>query len=147
MIRVTFYIHIICVVMIFLVGCSQTEDETARLLQTLTELQGQLEARESRQVLQHLDKDFLAQGRYQIAQLGQLMAFQFQQNRQIYLFLKNTEVQMRYPEADVVTTAYILGSENMLPQRGQRYEVKMRWRMVKDKWKLSRLNWQRGPVN
>ena len=147
MIRVTLHIHIICAAIFFQVGCSRTENETERLLQDLSALQGQVEARESSEVLRHLDKGFMAQGRYQTAQLGQMMAFQFQQNQQIYLFLKNTEVHMRDPEADVITTAYVLGSKNMIPERGQRYEVKMRWLKVKDRWKLSRLNWRRAATN
>jgi hypothetical protein len=133
--------------MMFLAGCTQKGDEEGQLQDTLTDIQSQLEAREAKKVMQHLDRDFLAQGRYQSIQLGQMMALHFQQNQQIYVFLKNTKIQMHYPKADVVTTAYVLGSKNVIPERGQRYEVKMRWLKVKDKWKLSRLNWQRSKDN
>lgn len=144
MIRVTFHIYIIALVMIFLVSCTPKGDEQSQLRDSLTEIQNLLEAHELKKILQHLDRDFLAQGRYGSAQLGQLMTLQFRQNQHLYVFLKNTEIQMQYPVADIVTTAYLLGSKNVIPERGQRYEVKMRWLKVKDKWKLSRLHWQRA---
>jgi len=147
MIRVTFHILILCMALLFLLSCSRSEDETERLLQTLFELQSQVEARESRQVLRFLDKGFIAQGRYRTFQLGQMMALQFRQNQKILLFLKNTEIDMRDPQADVTVSAYVLGSDNIIPDRGQRYEVKMRWLKINDQWKLSRLNGQRATGN
>jgi len=143
MIHVTFYIRILCISMVFISACSQKSDEETQLRQTLNELQAELEAHQVKKVMNYLEKDFLAQRLHRAPQLAQMMLIQFQQNKRVYVFLKNTEILMHYPKADVVTTAYMLGSKDIIPERGQGYDVKMRWIKVDDEWKLSRINWQR----
>jgi len=71
-----------------------------------------------------------------------MLFIQFRQNKQIQVFLNDIAVELIPDTADVELEALLLGSSQWLPERGQHYQVKMRWQKQEEEWRLARLDWR-----
>lgn len=140
MIRVTLFLPWL-LLLANLAGCA-VEDDASRLNRALQELQTAIEERDAGAVIDHLTDDFQAQADIDARKLRAMMFYYFRQYRQITVFATGQRIRLDGEQADVTVNALLLGGEQLIPERGKRYQVEMRWLKQRGDWKLSRLRWQ-----
>ena len=124
-----------------LISCTTDNDE-ARLHQSLASLVEAVEDRSVRQVQKYLTDDFKTTRYANTQQVKAFMLLHFRQNKVINVFTSDIQTSIQEEKADVIFNALVTGSSNWLPERGRRFEVKSRWLKQDDDWKISRINWQ-----
>lgn len=125
-----------------LLACSPPPDDETRLRQHLAQLAEAIEQHDRQTIMQQLTVDFRTTQGLLPQDINRIMVMQFRQNRQIQVFLYDIEVELMPVTADVELEALLLGSSQWLPEKGQRYQVKMRWQKLEEEWRLARMDWQ-----
>lgn len=125
-----------------LLACSPPPDDETRLRQRLAQLAEAIEQHDRQTIMQQLTVDFRTTQGLLPQDINRIMVMQFRQNRQIQVFLYDIEVELMPVTADVELEALLLGSSQWLPEKGQRYQVKMRWQKLEEEWRLARMDWQ-----
>ena len=125
-----------------LFACTQPIDDATRVRQSVEDLAKAIEQHERDTIMQRLDVDFRTREGLLPQNINRMLFVQFRQNKKIQVFLFDLEVNVMSATADVQLEALLLGSSQLLPERGRRYQVQMRWNKRDDEWLLSRLDWQ-----
>jgi len=125
-----------------LLACSPLPDDETRLRQRLDLLVEAIEQHDRQTIMQQLTDDFRTTQGLLPQDINRMLFIEFRQNKQIEVFLYDINVKLMPVTADIELVALLLGSSQWLPERGQRYEVKMRWQKLDEEWRLARLDWQ-----
>jgi len=119
-------------------------DPQAQLEAAVQQLQDNLEAKDTRAVIDQLDAGFQAQeglDRDWARQTMTLMFLRYASVKVIAVTRKSsidpTAPQNGLTQAQVLVT----GAQGLIPERAEPYSVKLEWRYVSDDWKLTRLSW------
>ena len=123
-------------------ACSPPPDDETRLRQILDQMAEAIEQHDRQTIMQQLAGDFRTTQGLLPQDINRMLFIQFRQNKQIQVFLYDIDVRLMPVTADIELEAVLLGSSQWLPERGRRYEVKMRWQKQKEEWRLARLDWQ-----
>jgi hypothetical protein len=125
-----------------LLACSPPPDDETRLRQRLEQLAEAIEQHDRQTIVQQLTGDFRTTQGLLPQDINRMLFVQFRQNKQIQVFLNDIDVELMPVTADVELEVLLLGSSQWLPERGQRYQVRMRWQKQEEEWRLARLDWQ-----
>lgn len=125
-----------------LTACTQPSDPRQQLLKTLDQLEVAIEQRDRPGVNKFLSDDFLAAAKQQQQNLDLLMRYHFRINQRIEVIRQDQTINMQNNRADVSGAVLLLGTSNILPERGRRFSYESRWMLKSGEWKLQRLRWQ-----
>ena len=127
---------------IWLFACSPPPDDETYLRQHLDLVVEAIEQHDRQTIMQELTGDFRTTQGLLPQDINRMLLMGFRQNKQIQVFLSDINVKLMPLTADIELVALLLGSSQWLPERGQRYQVKMRWQKLDEEWRLARLDWQ-----
>ena len=127
-----------------LTGCTPSDPQAA-LEAAVQQLQDNLEAKNTGDVMDQLHPQFSAQQQYDRTWAQRTMAMLFLRHKQVRVLAIGTssEVDPTYSEkghtrAEVAVT----GAEGLIPDSARHYSVKLEWWLEEGEWKLARLNWE-----
>ncbi|KRW58963.1 hypothetical protein [Pseudomonas sp. TTU2014-080ASC] len=127
-----------------LVGCGRKDDPLSALEAAVEQLQTNLEAKQTGDVLDQLHPQFSAQQNYDRdwAKRTMLLLFMRHKNVKVIGLSKQSSLDSTYrdrghTEAQVALT----GAEGLIPNSAGHYTVKLEWWQEDGEWKLARLNW------
>ncbi|MDG9925890.1 MULTISPECIES: hypothetical protein [unclassified Pseudomonas] len=127
-----------------LAGCTPSDPQAA-LEAAVQQLQDNLEAKNTGDVMEQLHPQFSAQQQYDRTWAQRTMAMLFLRHKQVRVIAIGTssEVDPTYSEkghtrAEVAVT----GAEGLIPDSARHYSVKLEWWLEDGEWKLARLNWE-----
>jgi len=127
-----------------LTGCTPSDPQAA-LEAAVQQLQDNLEAKNTGDVMDQLHPQFSAQQQYDRTWAQRTMAMLFLRHKQVRVIAIGTssEVDPTYSEkghtrAEVAVT----GAEGLIPDSARHYSVKLEWWLEDGEWKLARLNWE-----
>jgi hypothetical protein len=125
-------------------GCTQSDPQAA-LEAAVQQLQDNLEAKRSGDVLEQLHPQFCAQQQYEREWARRTMALLFLRHKQVKVLAlgSRSEIDPTYhnkghTRAEVALT----GAEGLIPDSASHYSVTLEWRLEDDEWKLARLDWE-----
>jgi hypothetical protein len=125
-----------------LLACAPPADDETRLRQQLKQFAQAIEQHDRQTIMQQLAVDFRTTHGLLPQDINRMLFIQFRQNKQIQVLLYDIDVNLMSAAADVELETLLLGSSQWLPERGRRYQVRMRWQKQEEKWRLARLDWQ-----
>ncbi|MDR9435975.1 MAG: hypothetical protein RI563_03805 [Thiohalophilus sp.] len=123
-------------------GCGEPEDDAGQIARAMAAMQTGIEARRTGPVLEHLAEDFRTGEDLRPRELRAMMLYQFRRYSDIKVVTHNRDIRVQGDQADVTLDALLLAGRTMLPERGRRYSVSMRWYKLDGGWYLSRIRWQ-----
>jgi hypothetical protein len=129
---------------VLLSACGK-DDPQARLEAAVQQLQDNLEAKDTRAVIEQLDSTFQAQDGFDRDWARQTMTLMFLRYASVKVIAvtRKSSIDPTAPQSGL-TQAQVLvtGAQGLIPERAAPYEVRMEWRYVSDDWKLTRLTWE-----
>ncbi len=134
----------IALALTLLAGCSNS-DPKAALEAAVQQLQDNLEAKRSSDVMEQLHPEFRAQQQYdrEWAKRTMLGLFLRYNNVRVIALSKTSSLDPAsstkgYTEAQVAVT----GAEGLIPDNANHYSVKLEWWLEGEDWKLARIDWK-----
>ena len=127
---------------VLLAGCAEPKDDAGQIARAMTAMQAGIEERRTGPVLEHLAEDFRAGEDLQQRELRAMMLYHFRRYPEIKVVIHDRDIRVQGEQADVTLEALLLGGRSVLPERGRRYSVSMRWHKPDGEWLLSRIRWQ-----
>ncbi|MDD0845303.1 hypothetical protein [Pseudomonas sp. Gutcm_11s] len=125
-------------------GCTSSDPQAA-LEAAVQQLQDNLEAKNTGDVMEQLHPQFSAQQQYDRAWAQRTMAMLFLRHKQVRVIAIGTrsEVDATYSNkghtrAEVAVT----GAEGLIPDSARHYSVTLEWWLEDGEWKLARLDWE-----
>ena len=122
-------------------ACSKLSDEQI-IRNTISDMIRAVEEKERKTFVSYLDKDFRAQKTQRIADIQSMMFYHYQRNKNINIYVSDTEIRVDGKRADVILSVILTGAEGLLPKRVRAYRVEMMWRKLDDAWLVSRAHWE-----
>ncbi|NQD91662.1 hypothetical protein HP532_03220 [Pseudomonas sp. CrR25] len=126
-------------------GCGGNDDPHAALEAAVQQLQDNLEAKQTRAVLEQLHPQFGAQQAFDRDWARRTMTLLFLRHKQVRVLAlsKRSHIDATYSgkghtEAQVALT----GAEGLIPDSARHYGVELEWWREDGEWKLARLHWQ-----
>lgn len=133
-----------------LLSCSKDSDKDV-LTQRVNSLIKVIESHDEKNMRDYFSKDFLVVKKFNKEKFFLFARYHLKRNKNISINVINKEIRFNesrfdtsrfdISSADVITDVVLLGAENWLPQRGQRYYVESRWVKEDGDWVMSRLRW------
>lgn len=130
---------------ILLSGCSGKDDPQAALEAAVQQLQDNLQAKDSRAVLDQLHPQFSAQQALDRdwAQRTMLLLFMRHKNVEVLALSNASYVNSTYREkGHTEAQVALLGAEGLIPDSARHFSVEMEWWWEGDEWQLARIKWQ-----
>ncbi|MEK1907186.1 MAG: hypothetical protein AAAB13_15525 [Pseudomonas sp.] len=125
-------------------GCSPSDPQAA-LEAAVQQLQDNLQAKNTGDVLEQLHPQFSAQQQYDREWARRTMALLFLRHKQVKVLALGTrsEIDPTYrnkghTRAEVALT----GAAGLIPDSASHYSVTLEWWLEDDEWKLARLDWK-----
>lgn len=122
-------------------ACSPPSDETL-LRQYIDEGVAALNDRDRSAALQHVRPGLMVKGDGLAIDANRLMLIYFQRFKQVHVFVYDVSVSIENARAEVRFNAVLLGSNQVLPENANIFEVVSQWEKDDDWW-LSDIRWQR----
>jgi hypothetical protein len=125
-------------------GCGHDNPQAA-LQAAVQELQDNLEAKRTSDVLEQLHPQFSAEQQYdrEWAKRTMLMVFLRHQQVSVIAFSKASTIDPTYPDKGNTDAEIALtGASGLIPDNAAHYHVQLQWWREDGEWKLARLNWQ-----
>lgn len=126
---------------LLLAGCSEPDD-ASRIAQLIAAMEGGIEDQRTGPVLAPLADDFRTDDDLRQREIRGLLLYHFRRYPNISIVTSDQTIRVDGDRADMTLTALLLGGKNLLPERGKRYAVSMRWQKSGGDWRLSRIKWQ-----
>lgn len=131
---------------LLLFSCSQ-ESDIALLEKRIDELVDAIEHHQKNKISNYLAKDFLTAKNANKAQFLLFVRYQLKRNKNISVVLVDKNIIYNKNSFDVTFRVLLLGSNRLLPERGQLYKVNSRWTKESGEWLINRLRWERAKLN
>lgn len=135
---------IVALALTLITGCSRSDPQAA-LEAAVQQLQENLEAKRSGDVLEQLHSEFRAQQQFdrEWAKRTMLGLFLRYQNVRVIAVSKTSSIDPTvsskgYTDAKVAVT----GAQGLIPDYANAYGVKLEWWLEGDEWKLARIDWK-----
>ena len=74
--------------------------------------------------------------------LQDFVNYHLNQNRVIYIYIADIDVEIDNDSAKIVFYSGITGGPEQIPERGQLYKVGMRWSKANGQWLLTQAKWR-----
>lgn len=128
-----------------LLSCSKDSDKDL-LIQQVNSLIKVIESHDEKNMRDYFSKDFSVAKKFNKEKFFLFARYHLKRNKNISINFINKEIRFNKSgfnrsSADVIADVVLLGAENWLPQRGQRYYVESRWIKEDGDWVMSRLRW------
>ena len=124
-----------------LAACAKTPPEQA-LRRTIDDMHAAVEARDVSGLSDGIARDFIGPGGMDRTAARRLAQLVFLRNQKVGMTVGPLDIAMREGGATVRFTAAMTGgSDGLLPQSGQVYEVRTDWRSDGDEWELVAAEW------
>ncbi len=130
---------------LWLAGCGKTDPQAA-LDAAVQQLQDNLEARKTSDVMDQLHPNFQAGGdgmNRDWAQRTMTLMFMRYTNIKIVAITRYNRIdtgssQVGHTQAQVLVT----GAQGLIPERAEPYAIELQWRLDGSQWKLIELRWE-----
>ncbi|MDH5649721.1 MAG: hypothetical protein OEY67_08690 [Gammaproteobacteria bacterium] len=126
----------------FLSVACQKESDEVKISKALSGMEQGIENRDAGQVLELLSPLFQDHAGRDIKAVRGLMFVHFSRNERINVVTTNKAIQVHNDSARMQFDVLLLGSSNILPERGRRYKVDTEWIKENGNWLLHRMDWQ-----
>lgn len=127
-----------------LTGCSRDTPQVA-LERAVTQLQENLEAKATAEVLDQLHPEFSAQQQFDRDWAKRTMTLLFlrHKNVQVIALGEQSRVDPTYKnKGHTKAQVTLAGAEGLIPDSARSYSVQLEWWLEGQEWKLARLNWE-----
>ena len=141
MMRITFSAAVLALGGALLAGCGEPDD-ASRIAQLLETMEAGIEDQRTGPVLAPLAEDFRTDEDLRRREKRGLLFYHFRRYPTISIVTSDQTIRVDGERADVTLNALLLGGRNLLPERGRRYTVSMRWQKLDGDWQLARIKWQ-----
>ena len=121
-------------------SCSKDSDKDV-LIQRVDSLVNVIENHDEKNMRNYLSEDFSVAKRFNKENFFLFVHYQLRRNKNISITFINKEIRFNKSNADVTGDVLVLGANEWLPERGQRYYVESRWIKQDGDWVMSRLRW------
>lgn len=121
-------------------SCSKDSDKDV-LIQRVNSLVDVIEKHDEKNMRNYLSEDFSVAKRFSKEKFFLFVHYQLKRNKNISISFINKEIRFNKSNADVIADILVLGANEWLPERGQRYYVESRWIKQDGAWVMSRLRW------
>lgn len=125
-------------------GCGRDTPLTA-LEKAVNQLQENLEAKRTSEVLDQLHPQFSAKNEYDRVWAQRTMALMFLRHKNVQVIALGKQSQIDptfkdkgHTEAEVTLT----GAEGLIPDSARQYSVNLEWWLEDGEWKLARMSWK-----
>ncbi len=131
-------------VVLLLLACAETISVEQQIIATLRDMEDAAENGEHRKFMGYVADEFRAQhGSMERRDFHRFMIFQINQNRRLHAQFFPIHVQ---ESATGLATAHfrllVTGGGNLLPERGQLFEVETQWIQTGGDWMLNKAEWE-----
>ena len=123
-----------------LLSCSKDSDKDV-LIQRVNSLVNVVETHDEKNMRNYFSEDFSVAKRFNKENFFLFVRYHLKRNKNISINFINKEIRFHTSSADVIGDVLVLGANEWLPQRGQRYYVESRWIKEDGDWVMSRLRW------
>lgn len=123
-----------------LFSCSKTSDIDV-LNQRLDEFVNVVEKHNEQKIKNYLSSDFSVAKRFNKKQFLLFIHYHLKKNKSIFISVMDKKIIQNENYTDVTANILLLGSNDWLPERGQRYFIESRWKNESGNWVMSRLRW------
>ena len=137
-------LRLVAVSALMLTACSKADPQTA-LEAAVQQLQGHLEAKDSKAVLAMLDTRFRAQDEYDAEWVRKTMNLMFLRYANVKVIAVTRSSRIEPPGSSIgITEAQVLftGAQGLIPERASPYAVQLQWALDGSEWKLRDARWQ-----
>ena len=130
-----------------LLSCSKDSDKEL-LIQRVNSLVNVIETHDEKNMRSYFSEDFSVTKRFNKEKFFLFVRYHLKRNENISINFINKDIRFNESRlyklsADVTGDVLVLGANDWLPQRGQRYYVESRWIKENGDWVMSRLRWSR----
>jgi len=122
-------------------GCSKPPDE-AQIRAAIDAMARAVQDKDRTAFVEHLSPEFKAGNGMDQRGLAQLMLFEFRRNKQIGVYVVDTDVKVDGAWANAVLHVAVTGTGDWLPERARYYRVSMRWHKRDGQWRVRRARWE-----
>ena len=140
----SFSTALVCIVMILFLGACNKDSDEARIKHALSILEQGLEKRDAATAISVFSKEYRDQAGRDTRATRSMMFVYFSRNQKIEVLTGNLSIEVKNSDASVKLDVVLLGGKNIIPERGQQYQVDMQWRKQGDDWRLYRAAWVAG---
>lgn len=133
-----------------LLSCSKDSDKDI-LIQRVNSLVNVVETHDEKNMRNYFPEDFSVAKKFNKEKFFLFVRYHLKRNKNISINFINKEIRFHESRfdtsrfitssADVTGDVLVLGANELLPQRGQRYYVESRWIKEDGDWVMSRLRW------
>ena len=121
-------------------ACTKDSDKDV-LIQRVNNLVNVIENHDVKSMRRYLSDDFSAGKRFNNEKFFMFVHYHFKRNKNISINFVKKDVKLYGSKADVTADVLLLGADDWLPKRGQKYYVESRWIKQDGDWVMSRLRW------
>ena len=125
-------------------GCGR-DDPQAALEKAVQQLQENIEAKRTGDVLDQLHPQFIARQEFDRdwAKRTMTLLFMRHKNIQVLALSKDSRIDPTYRDKGRTDAQVALtGAEGLIPDSARHYSVKLEWWQEDGEWKLARLDWE-----
>lgn len=131
---------LIAISLLIQLSCTKDSDEDV-LNRRVNELVAVIENHDAKSMRQYLSDDFSAGKKFKNDKFFMLVHYHFKRNKNISINILNKDIKFNKVNADVTAEVLLLGADDWIPTRGQKYYVESRWKKQSGDWVMSRLRW------
>lgn len=123
-------------------SCAEEESDISALNSRISELTTIVEQHDNK-VSDYLAEDFVTAKKLNRAQFLLFLNYHGKRNKNISIITLDKNIIKNKADFDVTFRVLLLGSNNLLPERGQMYQVASRWKKESGTWVISKLRWEK----
>lgn len=128
-----------------LISCAK-EREVTLLNNRIGELVNVVEHHKKNQLSEYFAKDFLTAKNTNKAQFLLFVRYHLKRNKSISIVVVDKNIIENKNSFDVTFRVLLIGSNSLLPERGQLYNVASKWTKEDGAWVINRLRWEKGDL-
>ena len=131
---------------LILFSCAKEESDISALNTRISELTNIVEQHDNK-VRDYLSDDFVTTKSLNKSQFLFFINHHFKRNKNISIVMLDKNIIKNKTFFDVTFRVLLLGSNNMLPERGRVYQVASRWKKESGSWVISKLRWEKSDAS
>jgi len=146
--RLKLFLSITIAIIFILSHCSEVPPAEQQILEQLDQAKLAIESLDAPELKKVLSPDFEIVGNnkpYDYELIKKTMFLYSLRKQKINILLSSTVVKLdpyNTQLASLESNVLITGSRGLLPDDGRIYQIKSKWRIFNDEWKLTHLSWE-----
>lgn len=124
-----------------LTGCSDSADEK-NILGNIQAMRKAIQNHDKDSFMKHVAPRYRGQSHGNRPVLERFVIEQLRRNKNIYIYMADTSIEIKDSIARVVFYAGTAGGPDQVPERGQLFKVQTSWKEFNGYWQLTHAKWR-----